>query len=100
MFESFENVIIQFVKESALQNNNENICIFGQFISTFGNISSQLACQLLELGELLVSKYDPDFQAVFKVKLWSLIRQLTQLVTVNCQSSKCNFLNFCIYFSC
>lgn len=87
LFESFENVTIQFVKESTLQNNNENICIFGQFISTFGNVSPQLACKLLELGELLVSKYDPDVQAAFKVKLWTLIRQITQLVTVNCQSS-------------
>lgn len=87
LFESYENVIIQFVKESAIQSNNENICLFGQFISTFENVSPQLAYKLLELGELLVSKYDPDFQAVFKVKLWTLIRQLTQIVTVNCQSS-------------
>lgn len=94
LFESFENVIIQFVKESALQNNNENICIFGQFLSTFGNVSPQLACKLLELGELLVSKYDPDFQAAFKVKLWTLIRQLTQLATVNCQSSNTILLIF------
>lgn len=94
LFESFENVTIQFVKESTLQNNNENICIFGQFISTFGNVSPQHACKLLELGELLVSKYDPDFQAAFKVKFWTLIRQLTQLVTVNCLSSNTIFLIF------
>lgn len=87
LFETFENVIIQFIKESVLQSNNENICIFGQFIYTFGNVSPQLAYKLLELGELLVSEYDPDFQAACKVQLWTLIRQITQLVTVNCQSS-------------
>lgn len=89
LFESFENVVVQFVKESALQNNNENICIFGQFISTFEKISSQLSIRLLELGELLVSRYDPISQASFKVPLWTLILRITQLVTVKCQPSNC-----------
>ncbi|XP_060837150.1 uncharacterized protein LOC132919505 isoform X1 [Rhopalosiphum padi] len=87
LFQSFENVVVQFVKESALQMNNENICIFGQFINSFGDVSPQLATKLLELGELLVSTYDPVFQAAFKIPLWTLIRRITQLVTVNSESS-------------
>lgn len=94
LFQSFENVVVQFVKESALQRNNENICIFGQFINTFGNVGSQLATKLLELGELLVSTYDPVSQAAFKISLWTLIRRITQLVTVNSQSSKIVFFSF------
>lgn len=96
LFESFENVVVQFVKESALQNNDENICIFGQFISLFEKVNSQLSTKLLVLGELLVSRYDPISQAPFKVPLWTLIRRITQLVTVNCQSS--NYAMF-IYLS-
>lgn len=94
LFQSFENVVVQFVKESALQRNNENICIFGQFIHTFGNVGPQLATKLLELGELLVSTYDPVSQAAFKIPLWTLIRRITQLVTVNSQSSNIVF-NLC-----
>lgn len=92
LFESFENVVVQFIKESALQNNNENICIFGQFINTFENVSSKLATNLLELGELLVSRYDPVSQVAFKIPFWTLIRRITQLVTVNTESS--NFVLF------
>jgi len=87
LFESFENVILQFVIESALQNNYENICIFGQFIIIFENVNFQLANKLLVLGELLVSRYDPVSQSSFKIPLWTLIRRITQLVTVNSQSS-------------
>jgi len=95
LFQSFENVVVQFVKESALQMNNENICIFGQFINSFGDVSPQLATKLLELGELLVSTYDPVSQAAFKIPLWTLIRRITQLVTVNSESS--NIICFFIY---
>jgi len=91
LFQSFENVVVQFVKESALQINNENICIFGQFINLFGDVSPQLATKLLELGELLVSTYDPVSQAAFKIPLWTLIRRITQLVTVNSESSNISF---------
>lgn len=91
LFQSFENVVVQFVKESALQMNNENICIFGQFINSFGDVSPQLATKLLELGELLVSTYDPVSQAAFKIPLWTLIRRITQLVTVNSESSNIGF---------
>jgi len=91
LFQSFENVVVQFVKESALQINNENICIFGQFINSFGDVSPQLATKLLELGELLVSTYDPVSQAAFKIPLWTLIRRITQLVTVNSESSNIGF---------
>lgn len=87
LFESLEDIVVQFVKESALQNNNENICIFGQLINTFENVNTQLANKLLKLGELLVSRYDPVSQAAFKIPLWTLIRQIIQLVTVNCESS-------------
>lgn len=95
LFQSFEDVVVQFVKESALQMNNENICIFGQFINSFGDVSPQLATKLLELGELLVSTYDPVSQAAFKIPLWTLIRRITQLVTVNSESS--NIICFFIY---
>jgi hypothetical protein len=88
LFDTFENVVVQFIKESALQNNNENICLFGQFINQFGSVSPQLATKLLELGELLVSRYDPVSQSMFKIPLWTLIRRITQLVTVNSESSK------------
>lgn len=91
LFQSFENVVVQFVKESALQINNENICLFGQFINSFGDVSPQLATKLLELGELLVSTYDPVSQAAFKIPLWTLIRRITQLVTVNSESSNISF---------
>lgn len=92
LFESFENVTIQFVKESALQNNYKNICIFGQFINTFDIISPQLATKLLELGELLVSRYDPISQAAFKIQLWALIQKISQLASVNIQSSNFVFI--------
>lgn len=88
LFEDFKNVIVQFVKESALQRNNENICLFGQFINQFESVSLQLATKLLELGELLVSRYDPVSQSMFKIPLWILIRRITQLVTVSSDSSK------------
>lgn len=88
LFENFENVVVQFVKESTLRSNNENICLFGQFINQFGSVSPQLATKLLELGELLVSRYDPVSQSMFKIPLWILIRRITQLVTVNSESSK------------
>lgn len=97
LFESFENVIVQFVIESVLQNNNENICLYGQFIHLFENIDLQLATKLLGLGELLVSRYDPVSQASFKVTIWTLIRRITQLVTVNSQSSN-HIIFSCIYF--
>lgn len=97
LFESFENVIVQFVIESVLQNNNENICLYGQFIHLFENIDLQLATKLLGLGELLVSRYDPVSQASFKVSIWTLIRRITQLVTVNSQSSN-HIIFSCIYF--
>lgn len=100
LFESFENVIVQFVKESALQNNYENICVFGQFIITFENVSFQLATKLLVLGELLVSRYDPVSQSSFKIPLWTLIRRITQLVTVNSQSSNILFIYLCIFLTC
>ncbi|XP_050441522.1 uncharacterized protein LOC126846278 [Adelges cooleyi] len=87
LLETFERVVIQFVKESILQNNVEFVCLFGQFILTFEDVSSELADHLLTLGELLVSKYDPVSQAAFKIPLWTLIRKITQFVTVNCQSS-------------
>ncbi|VVC25678.1 Hypothetical protein CINCED_3A000948 [Cinara cedri] len=87
LFESFENVIIQFVKESALQNNYKNLCIYGQFINTFEIISPQHAIKLLGLGELLVSRYDPISQAEFKIHLWTLIRHISQLATINIQSN-------------
>lgn len=87
LFQSFEYVVLQFVKESALQKNDENICTFGQFINSFSNVSPQLATKLLELGELLVSTYDPVSQAAFKIPFWTLIRRITQLVTVNSHSS-------------
>lgn len=91
LFQSFEYVVVQFIKESALQENNENICIFGQFINSFGSVSPQLAAKLLELGELLVSTYDPVSQAAFKIPVWTLIRRITQLVTVNSESSNIAF---------
>lgn len=97
LFEPFENVIVQFVIESALQNNNENICIYGQFINLFENINLQLATKLLGLGEFLVSRYDPVSQASFKVSIWTLIRRITQLVTANSQSSN-HILFSCMYF--
>lgn len=97
LFNSFENIVIQFVKESAFQRNYENICLFGQFINTFDNVSPELATKLLVLGELLVSSYDPVSQASFKFPLWALIRRITQLVTVNIESSK--LIQFvCKYF--
>jgi len=95
LFESFENVIVQFVKESALQNNYENICTFGQFIITFENVNFKLAAKLLVLGELLVSRYDPVSQSLFKMPLWTLIRRISQLVTVNSQSSNILFIYLC-----
>lgn len=88
LFQSLEIVIVEFVKESALQNNNENICLFGQFINTFENVNHQLANKLLDLGEFLVSRYNPISQAAFRIPLWTLIRRITQLVTVNSESSK------------
>lgn len=97
LFNSFENVVLQFVKESALQKNYENICLFGQFIITFNNVSFGVATELLKLGEFLVSKYDPVSQASFKIQLWTLIQQITQLVTVNCESSKIFILIFLFY---
>lgn len=99
LFEQLEIVILEFVKESALQNNNENICLFGQFINTFKNVNPQLANKLLELGELLVSKYDPISQAAFKIPLWTLIRQITQLVTVNSESSNHYLFMYNVHYS-
>lgn len=87
LLECFENVIVQFVIQSALQNNNENICKFGQLINSFESVDPKLASKLLILGELLVSRYDPVSQAAFKIPLWTLIRRITQLVTVNSHSS-------------
>lgn len=88
LFNSFENVVIQFVRESALQKNNENICLFGEFINMFDNVNPTLATKLLELGEFLMSRYNPVSQVSFKVPLWTLIRRITQLVTVHSESSK------------
>lgn len=88
LFNSFENVVIQFVRESALQKNNENICLFGQYINMFDNINPTLATKLLELGEYLMSRYDPVSQVSFKIPLWTLIRRIVQLVTVHSETSK------------
>lgn len=99
LFVSFENVTIQFVKQSALENNYENICKFGQFIKMFHDVSSQLATNLLKLGELLVSRYDPVSHVAFKIPLWTLIRRITQLVTVNSQPSNFVLFNLSIKFS-
>lgn len=88
LFNSFENVVIQFVRESALQRNNENICLFGQFINMFDNVNPALAIKLLELGEFLMSRYDPVSQISFKIPLWTLIRRIIQLVTVHSETSE------------
>ncbi|XP_050522143.1 uncharacterized protein LOC126894881 isoform X2 [Daktulosphaira vitifoliae] len=87
LFESFERVVVQFVKEAALRNNTEHVCLFGQFIVTFEDINIEIAEKLLDLGELLMSKYNPVSQATFKIPLWTLIRRITQLVTVYSQSN-------------
>lgn len=81
-------MVVQFVKEAVLQNNIEHVCLFGQFIITFEDVNVEIAGKLLDLGELLMSRYDPISQTAFKIPLWTLIRRITQLVTVYSQSSK------------
>lgn len=54
----------------------------------FDNINPTLATKLLELGEFLMSRYDPVSQISFKIPLWTLIRRIVQLVTVHSETSK------------